>query len=249
MNKKARGILPEKATDLPRRLKIFLYLFTFIIIFGTVNFKLIEGITFSEAFLRTFETLAFMFSSEILAGKLLEIFLALVGVFCVWWILWSVADMLLEGKVSEYLKIKLHLSKLSKMSNHYIIVGGGRVGEEIARDLHKNKKDFVIIEKDVSKIEKLRKKNYMVVEGDPTDGESDVFERVNIKKAIAIVLVLPETEKNLLLVLSAKELSPEIDIYARADNPSFANRLKKAGAKVVIVPEVAAAEKILQEFR
>ena len=60
---------------------------------------------------------------------------------------------------------------------------------------------------------------------------------------------MPETEKNLLVTMTAKELNPKIDVYARSDNPAFIEKLKKAGAKLVINPELAAAEKFLETIK
>lgn len=248
MNKKGRGIVTEKVNDLPKKLRIFFFLLIFLIIFGTASFTLIENISLSKGFFRTFEALAFMFSATSLHGKLLEIFLAIFGVFCLWWILWSIADMFIEGKISEYLKMRLYNLRLRNMSKHYIIVGGGRVGEEIAKSLQKEKKDFVIIEKEKPIIEKLRKKGYLVIEGDATESDSAVLEKANLKQAKLAILVMRETEDNLMATLSIKEMAPDLDVYARAESHSFINRLKKAGAKEVIIPEVTAAEKFLQKI-
>jgi len=248
MNKRGKGVSLEKAADLPKRIIIFIFLIAILLLFGTVTFKLIENISFSAAFFRTLETLAFMFHSQSGVGKLIEIFMALFGVFVIWWILWSVSDMFIEGKISEYLKISRYNNLLKRMANHYIIVGGGRVGEEIAKNLSRLKKDFVIIEKDPVKIDKLRRKSYLVIEGDASEAETEVFNKANLKKADGIFIVMAETSKNLLATLAAKDISPDISIYARADNASFVNRLKKSGAKVVVVPEVTAAEKFMQEF-
>jgi len=217
-------------------------------VFGTASFTLIENIPLSEGFFRTLEALAFMFSATSLHSKLLEIFLAIFGVFCLWWILWSIADMFIEGKISEYLKISLYNLKLRNMSKHYVIVGGGRVGEEIAKSLQKEKKEFVIIEKEKTIVEKLRKKGYLVIEGDATESDSAVLERANLKQAKSAILVMHETKDNLMATLSIKEMAPDLEIYARAENHSFINRLKKAGAKEIIVPEITAAEKFLQKL-
>jgi voltage-gated potassium channel len=248
MKKRGRGIVPEKATDLPRRLRIFFFLIMFIFIFGTIIFTLIENTSISRGFFRTLESLAFMFQSETVYGKLVEIFFALFGVFAVWWTLWSVFDMFIEGKISEYLNTRFRFIKIKKMSKHYVIFGGGRVGEEIARNLIKSKKDCVIIEKDSERIEKLRKKGYLVVGEDVSDSEIETLERSNIRKAAAAILVMPETEDNLMATLAIKEIAPDVDVYVRAENPSYVSKLKKAGAKEVVVPEITAAEKFVQNI-
>jgi Trk K+ transport system NAD-binding subunit len=134
------------------------------------------------------------------------------------------------------------------MKNHYVIAGGGRVGEEIARELDKLNKKFVIIEKDPAKVLKLRKKKYIVIEGDANDVESQILSKANIKEASVLIIAMPETEKNLLLTLMAKEIKPELDIYVRCDHPEFVSRLKKAGAKSVIVPEIVAANQFVKEM-
>ncbi|MFA4960296.1 MAG: NAD(P)-binding protein [Candidatus Pacearchaeota archaeon] len=248
MNKSGRGAVAEKIADLPKRFRVFFFLFVFVFIFGTIIFALIENLSFSQGFFRTLEALAFMFHSETLHGKLLEIFLGIFGVFAVWWILWSIADMFIEGKISEYLKTKMYNLKLKKMGNHYVIVGGGRVGEEIAKILYKNKKDFVVVEKNPVSADKLRKKGYLVIDGDIAESEIETLEKTNIKNAAAAILVMPETDDNLMAILAIKEIAPDLDIYSRAENSSYVNKLKKAGAKEVIVPEVTAAEKFLQNI-
>lgn len=233
--------------EFPKRVEIFIILLVSLILVGTVGFKLTSGLGFLKSFFMTLETLAFMFHFESGFGKALEIFLAIFGVFLIWWILWGLFDMLLEGNLSEYLKISDYLNKMKKMRNHYIIAGGGRVGEEIARKLSLDKKQYIVIEKDETKVNALKKKGFFAIYGDVTD--EAVLKEANIKQARAIILAMPETEKNLLVTMTAKELNPEIEIYARADKPAFVSKLKKAGAKVVIVPEIEAAEKFLSELK
>jgi Trk K+ transport system NAD-binding subunit len=47
----------------------------------------------------------------------------------------------------------------------------------------------------------------------------------------------------------ARELNKDIDIYARCDKPAFVSKLKKAGAKIVVVPEIVAADKIIDAIK
>lgn len=242
----ARGTSLKEIEEFPRRIKIFLIIFLLLITFGTLAFKIVTDVSYFRAFTRTLETLAFMFNAEEGIEKSLEVFLAIVGVFLIWWILWSVSDMLLDGKLREYLKAQSFFSKLNKMRGHYIIAGGGRVGEEIALGLIKKKQKYVILERNEEVVEKLEKKGFPVLQGDVMD--ELVLKKANIAQAKAIMLTLPQTEKNLLVTINAKELNPTINIYARADNPAYVNRLKKAGAHTVIVPEVIAGDKFVEEL-
>jgi len=234
-------------SELPRRIKIFFILLLSLFAIGTLGFKFIAKISFQAAFIRTFEALALIYHAQSGLERAFGIFLTLFGVVLLWWTLWSIFDMFLEGSFTEYLKTRKLLSKMKKMKNHYIIAGGGRVGEEIVKHFVDSKKHYIIIEKDGEKVNKLKKSHFSVINGDVSD--EAVLKQANIKNAKTLVLAMPETEKNLLVTMIAKELNPDIEIYARADKPDFVSKLKKAGAKVVIVPEVAAAEKFLESIK
>lgn len=236
----------KEIEEFPRRIKIFSWTVVFVLVIGTLGFWIIDKQGIDGAFLRTLETLAFIFQEEKGVARFLEIFLALVGVFVVWWVLWSVADMLLDGNLTKYLRLRFYTRHVKSMKNHCIVVGGGRVGEEIARVLKMKKKQFVIVEKNVDQVIALRKKGYVVIEGDAL--REGVLEQANIIQAQKIILTLPKSETNLLMTISAQEINPEIEIYARAERQSYVSKLKKAGAKTVIVPEIVAADKLAEDI-
>ena len=232
--------------QVPRKLIFFFSALVLLILFGTISFCIFKGITPKEGFVRTLEALVFIFHEEAGAMKFIEIFLGLIGVLIVWWAVWNMFDLILEGCFTKYLKSIGVLSRLRRMKNHYIIAGGGRVGEEVAKRLKKDKKGYVIIEKDVDLVDKLTKKGYLAFEGDVS--EEEVLKKHNLKDSMGLILALPELEKNLMVTMSAKSMSPSVRIYARADKPLLANRLKEAGADFVVVPEVIAAEKIVESL-
>lgn len=237
----------EDVKNFPKKVLIFLLLLLSLLAIGTIGFKFILNLSFSEALIVTLESFALVFHPESGAAKALGIFITLFGVILLWWTLWTIFDILLEGNIREYLKISRFLNKLEKMRNHYIIAGGGRVGEEIAKTFINEKKDYVVIEKDAAAFTKLKHQGFFAIHGDVTD--ENVLKRANIQKAKAIIIAMPETEKNLLVTMIARELNKEMEIYARCDKPAFVSKLKKAGAKVVIVPELVAAEKLLQAIK
>ena len=238
---------PAEISEFPRKIILMLIALAFLIIFGTVSFSVIKGISLSEALLRTMESLAFMFQEESGPGKMLEMFLSLFGILTVWWVFWNIFDMLLEGNLKEYLRLKRFINKVKVMKDHYIIAGGGRVGEEIAKNLSKDGKEYIIIEKDEAAVAKLKKKDMVVIHGDAHD--ESILKQAGISKARAMIITLPDVEKALVATMIAKEMNSGIDIFARSENPNFINKLKKAGAKSVVVPEVVAAEKFMEEIK
>ncbi|MDD5193873.1 MAG: hypothetical protein PHF67_04800, partial [Candidatus Nanoarchaeia archaeon] len=129
----SRGAGIKEIEEFPRRLKVFLWVIVILLIVGTLGFRAISEDTIKSSFYRTAKTLAFMFDdNSTIYERFMEIFLAIVGVFLVWWVLWSFADMTLGGNLRKYLKMRFYSFKIRQMKNHSIIVGGGRVGEEVA---------------------------------------------------------------------------------------------------------------------
>ena len=136
------------------------------------------------------------------------------------------------------------MNQIKKLKNHYIICGGGRVGYHIAELLKKQNKKCVILEKDEFAINQLRKKGFLVYEGDSL--EEDTLKEVNIKSAKALISVLPESEKNVLVILTAKELNKDLKIYARSHKEEYIKKMKKAGADFVVTPEISCAQEIIK---
>jgi hypothetical protein len=78
----------------------------------------------NACFYRTTATLAFMFHDETtIYERYMEMFLSIIGVFLIWWVLWSFADMVLDGNLRKYLKSRFYSFKIKMMNNHIIIVG------------------------------------------------------------------------------------------------------------------------------
>ncbi len=232
--------------ELPRKIRIFIILVVALFIVGIAGFVLLKGMSVEQAFSRTVDSLAFIFYEESGPTKAFEIFLSLFGVFLIWWVLWSFFDMLNEGKFGEYIKTRKFLNKVKRMENHYIIAGGGRVGEDVAIDLTKRGDKCVIIEKEANTASKLIKKGLMVIQGNAHD--ESLLRQAGIDKARAMIITLPDPEKALVATMIAKELNEKLEIFARCENPSFVSKLKKAGAKSVVVPEAVAADKIISEL-
>ncbi|MFA4907443.1 MAG: NAD(P)-binding protein, partial [archaeon] len=126
--------------------------------------------------------------------------------------------------------------------NHYIIFGGGRVGEHIASMLKHNRKKFIIVDKDEAVVNMLKAKRYDALMGDVLDEK--VFYQTGIERAKAVISVLGETEKNLLVTLTAKGLNPRVKVFTRSEKKELIEKLKKAGADYVVMPEFLAAEEI-----
>src|SRR4029434_8093670 len=62
--------------------------------------------------------------------------------------------------------------KMSKLRNHFIICGAGRVGSHMIRDLKKSGEVFIVIERDRHKVNELTDQGVAVLVRDATLEES-----------------------------------------------------------------------------
>ncbi|MEW5955479.1 MAG: NAD(P)-binding protein [Candidatus Micrarchaeota archaeon] len=225
-------------------LKVLLLLAAALLAYGTIGYSLTLGVGLEKGFGYTVETLALAHSPEAEAApKLLQITLLLFGVFLVWFISWTFLDLVLEGKLDDYLKEVKSMVQARALKNHYVICGAGRVGIHVAELLFEKGIPFVVIDSDKTTAEKIMRKGFLVIEGDALDEE--LLEEANIKTAKAVVAVIPETEKNILLTLTAKHLNPGLTVYARAEHEMLVRQLHSAGAKHVVMPEVIGAREMV----
>jgi voltage-gated potassium channel len=239
-------ITKEESAELTRKFKIFLVLSICLFLFSTIIVMLVKGHNLADSIIYTLEALSFMIHEEAGFMRGFQIFMATFGGFLIWWILWSLFDVVFESNFSDYLnELKIH-KRLKKMKNHFIIVGGGRVGEELANSLASEKKQFVIMEKNPERIKLLKSEKFTVINGDSAD--TDALKKAKITDARVLVITSPETERNLLIMLVARELNPKIEIFVRGDNPEVINILEKAGAKKVVIPEIAMADQFMVDL-
>ncbi len=136
--------------------------------------------------------------------------------------------------------------KITKLKDHYIVCGAGRTGRKIINDFLKKDLDFVVIEKDEKKIEKLMDiymKKLLYVVGDATKDETLL--QANIKNAKVLISVLPTDADNLFLTLTTKDLNQKIQVITRAVDASSEKKLRRGGADFIISPFEIAAERMV----
>lgn len=244
-------MLPEglnEFSEVKRKLLILAIIFIGIFLFGTVALAKVKGTSYQQGFTLTLETLAFVHKVEETGStKIIQIFLLIFGGFFLWFSLWTSFDLVLEGHFNKHFKEARIMKKINTLKNHYVIGGGGRVGMHVAELLKNKKEKFVIVEKEEYLVKEAIRKNFLVLEGDVLDEETLIEAR--IPQAKALIAVLPETEKNILTILSAKELNPKLKVYARCSRTEYVKKLRKAGADFVFMPELSCAEEIVEKLK
>lgn len=125
--------------------------------------------------------------------------------------------------------------RIAKLSGHYIICGFGRMGRELAAYLRQRNKPVVIVDEDEELFTpEMRQQDWLFLTGDATQDE--VLTEAGVERARALTTVLPTDADNLYVVLSARLLSKDLQIVARASDDRAAQKITQAGATRVINP-------------
>ncbi|MCY3737299.1 MAG: NAD-binding protein [Gemmatimonadaceae bacterium] len=118
-----------------------------------------------------------------------------------------------------------------------IIIGAGRVGRAVARSLEERNVDYCIVERDPEAAPGARK----MVEG--SAAELEVLEEAGIRTAPAAVLTTRDDDTNVYLAIYCRQLRPDIQIIARANQERNVQTLHRAGTDFVMsYPSMGARE-------
>lgn len=209
-----------------------------IVLFGTVGYILIEGWEFLDALYMTIITISTVGFSEVhhisKAGRLFTIVLVFFGVGFTLYIAAAVVQFMVEGRIRIILGRRRLEKKIDRMKNHYIVCGYGRIGRVLCKNLKRKPLDLVVVEKNPELTSVMDADGVLYISGDAADEENLI--RAGIKRAKGLVAVLASDADNVFLVLTARQLDPDLLIIARASQEESKSKLRAAGANTVESP-------------
>ena len=169
------------------------------------------------------------------------------GALIIWFALWTTFGLAIEGKFSDYYKEVKETKHIRALHGHYIVCGAGRVGKPIGDRLKNSGEEVVFIEKDKETIAKLKEQGYYVIESEALD--ENVLIKAGINNATGIAVAIGDDSKNLLAVLTAKELNTALKVAVRISDSKLIPKFKKAGANYIILPEAIGGTKLADALR
>jgi voltage-gated potassium channel len=218
-----------------------------IILIGIIGFMQIEGYTFTEALYMTIITIGTVGFKEVhplsYEGMWFTIMLIIFSLG-----LFAFAISLITKHFSERLRsiynVKTKMEKqISKLKDHVIVVGYGRNGSQAVDELLSNHIPVVVIENRPKVIQYMQENPKIIyIDGDATD--DNVLHKAGIENAKALISALANDSDNLFVVITAREINPDLIIISRASAIANDKKLKLAGATNVIMPDKVGGQKM-----
>ncbi len=227
-----------------RHFIISILLAALLIIIGTIGYIVIEDWSALDALYMTVITLATVGYGEVHpvsdVGHVYTIILIITGVGFFLYVAGAVIQFMVEGRVRLLLGRRRLDRKIARMKHHYILCGYGRIGKVICSKLLQDNRPVVVIDQNAGLVETLDGLGFTYLCGDATD--EDVLLKAGIHQARALIAALGTDTDNVFLVLTGRQLSPELHIIARAGTEQAKAKLTAAGANTVESPyEIGAA--------
>ena len=204
---------------------------------GTVTFHLLEGWSILDSLYVTAQTVTTVGFGDLTPrttfGRIFATFFMVLGVGIVLYALTSTVQSIVH---SELFAQYGHSRKMSKLRDHFIICGAGRVGSHLIRSLRAVDGVFLVIENDQKKVEALMDLGVPVLLRDATLEET--LREAGVEHARGLATCLPDDADNVYVVLTARDLNPRIHIVARAAEEQAESKLIRAGANRVVAPTI-----------
>ena len=130
------------------------------------------------------------------------------------------------------------------MEGHIVICGYGRVGSYIGRALTLANIPFIAIDYNLHTVEKAKKESINIIYGDPS--EIDVLDYAECDQASMLILSLPDSFSQELIIFNAKKLNPKLVILSRVHKDADRHSRRDLGAEIIMQPEFEASLSIIR---
>jgi voltage-gated potassium channel len=221
------------------------------IAFGTIGFHFIEHLSLLDSLYLTAQTVTTVGFGDVPpqtgAGRLFAMVFMLVSVSTVAYLLSTAIQSVVESELIATFGDRRRSRKMSKLHNHYIVCGAGRVGSHLIRHMQRAGETIVVIENNADKVLELTDKEIMVLQRDATLEET--LHDAGVEHARGLATCLPDDADNLYVVLTAHGLNPDLHIVARAAEEQAERKLKQAGANRVVAPTIIGGHRLAMALR
>ncbi len=199
------------------------------------------GMTFTNAVYQTVTTVTTVGFREVAefgpAERWFTIAVIVTGVGTVLYTFTLTMQVVVEGQLRDFVGRRLMDREISKLRDHTVVCGWGRVGRAVAEDLASAGHRVVDVD-----AERVAGVPHPTVVGDAT--LDSTLRSAGVERASALVAALEGDAENLFVTLSARTIVPDLFIVARARQDESIPKLANAGADRVVNPQELGAARM-----
>ena len=209
-------------------------------VIGTIGYATIEHFAVFSALYMTVITLSTVGYSEVhpldTAGRTFTIVLIIAGFATLVYAAATMTNLFTSGEALDHLKITRGRRMRQQLDDHVIVVGFGRVGQAAAHAIKEMGIRCLVMDKDSSREAIISAAGHVAMIGDATN-EQDLAE-AGVSRARSLVAAAELDEINLIVTLTARAMVPQLRIVSRVNEPTWRERMLRAGADVAESPYI-----------
>ncbi len=233
--------LLRRSRDPVQQLKLSVFMLVGLLVAGSVGFSQLEGIPLVDGLYMTVITFTTATTAGFrdvpplsATGRLFSVILIIAGVAVVAWFIRNAAEIALSEELWHTMS-KRHMNRvIAGLSQHYIICGCGRMGQAVIAECQREGVPYVVIEERDSLFEELMERDIPFIQGDASSDK--VLLQAGIERARGAIAVVDCDADNVMVVITAKALNPQVTVVARSASEESAKKLRLAGADDVLSP-------------
>jgi len=219
---------------------------------GTLGYRYLGRPTagWIDSFYMTFITVATIGYGEVVdlsahpMGRLFTVGIAVVGIGTMSYLFSTFVALLLESDLNTAFRRRHMQRQIDALSGHYIVCGVGRIGSNVADELVKTRRTFVIVEQDRAALDRWLERcpDAFYLHDDGADDET--LRRAGVLTAAGVFAVTGDDSHNLMVALSVKLLNPKARVVARLHDIRNADKAHRAGADEIVSPDFTGGMRI-----
>ena len=127
------------------------------------------------------------------------------------------------------------IEQVNKHKSFLIVCGYGQMAKMFFRQSKETIDNYVILDKDIKRVEQARKDGYKVVQEDASRFE--ILSKFNVEHANITILCLTASDvENIYITLNAKSVSRKLKVIARVNDINIVSKFEYAGADHLLMP-------------
>lgn len=152
------------------------------------------------------------------------------------------AQLIINGELKTLLGMRRMRMDIEHLDKHTIVCGYGRMGSLLVQSLAARGRPAIVIDWNAERVREARDAGHLALEGNAT--EEDVLRAAGVERAGTLATVLSDDVANVFITITAHNLNPQLEILARAEQPSTTKKLRQVGARHVILPTAIGADRL-----
>jgi len=206
--------------------------------------------TWIDSFYFTFITIATIGYGETVdlsnhpMGRLFTVFIAVVGIGTMSYLFSTMVALLIDSDLNAELRKKRMEKEIAELKGHYIVCGIGRVGSNVAQEMVKTRRRFVIIETDRAALDNWLEHHPRSFHLHEDAADDEALLRAGLANAAGVFAVTGDDSHNLMIALSVKLLNPKVRVVVRVHDIRNTNKAKRAGADEIVSPDFTGGMRI-----